>query len=226
MRDELISIDPRNGQQKVYPSPIKGTGMHTLHFDREDGSLWITLQLVAMVANFNTQTGEWRLYSGFTPGSLNHSFAYDSDGYVKKDAKGQLYLGLWGGNRTGMLDPKTGKVTEKQLPGPPTDKPYGIAVNSKGVVWYTKYSDNKMGYYDPTSGETKEWQMARPDTAPHRMHIDNKDNLWIPLSGYGTVLRYNTLDGSQGEGIRLARCRYVPVCAALRRQDRWRMDHR
>jgi virginiamycin B lyase len=199
VRDELISINPTNGEQKVYVAPIRGTGMHTLHFDRDDGSLWITLQLVHMVANFNPKSGEWRLYSGFTPGSLNHSFAYDSDGYVKKDAKGQLYIGTWGGNRTAMLDPKTGKVTEKQLPGPPTDKPYGIAVNSKGVVWYTKYSDNKMGYYDPSTGETKEWAMKRPDSAPHRMHIDDKDNLWIPLSGYGTVLRYSTLDGTEQE---------------------------
>lgn len=199
VRDELIAVDPKNGKQTVYMAPIRGTGMHTLHFDKDDGSLWITLQLVHMVANFNPTTGAWRLYSGFTPGSLNHSFAYDSQGYVKKDATGQLYIGLWGGNRTAMLDPKSGKVTEKQLPGPSSDKPYGIAVNSKGVVWYTKYSDNKMGYYDPSSGETKEWAMDRPDSAPHRMHIDDNDNLWIPLSGYGTVLRYNTLDGSKRE---------------------------
>jgi virginiamycin B lyase len=199
VRDELVSVDPRSGEQTVYPSPIKGTGMHTLHFDREDGSLWITLQLVQMVANFNTRTKTWRLYSGFTPGSLNHSFANDSEGFEQKDKDGRLYIGTWGGNRTAMLDPKTGKVTEKQLPGAPTDKPYGIAVNSKGVVWYTKYSDNKMGYYDPSTGETKEWQMDRPDSAPHRMHIDNKDNLWIPLSGYGTVLRYNTIDGTKRE---------------------------
>lgn len=198
VRDELVSVDPRSGVQKVYPAPVKGTGMHTLHFDR-DGTLWITLQLVHMVASFDTKKGEWRLYPGFTPGSLNHSFAYDSEGYVQKDAKGRLYIGLWGGNRTAMLDPKTGAVTEKQLPGPPSDKPYGIVVNSKGVVWYTKYSENKMGWYDPASGETKEWKLPRPDSAPHRMHIDDRDNLWIPLSGYGTILRYNTIDGSQQE---------------------------
>lgn len=198
VRDELVSIDPRNGKQTVYPSPIKGTGMHTLHFGR-DGTLWITLQLVHMVASFDTKTGTWRLYSGFTPGSLNHSFAYDSEGYVKKDAKGRLYIGTWGGNRTAMLDPVTGQVTEKQLPGEPADKPYGIAVNSKGVVWYTKYSENKLGWYDSATDETKEWSLPKPDSGPHRMHIDDNDNLWIPLSGYGTVLRYNTIDGSQQE---------------------------
>ncbi len=199
VRDELVQIDPRTGEQKVFPAPVKMTGMHTLNFDRDDGSLWITFQLVAMVANFDPVHGTWRLYPGFTPGSLNHSFAIDPDGFVKKDPQGRLYLGLWGGNRTGLLDPKTGKVTEKQLPGPGSDKPYGIAVDTKGTVWYTKYSENKIGYYNASRDEAKEWTLPRPDSAPHRMHIDSSDRLWIPLSGYGTILRYDTRTGEQKE---------------------------
>lgn len=199
VRDELIEINPRTGEQKVFPAPVKMTGMHTLNFDRDDGSLWITFQLVAMVARFEPGSGTWHLYPGFTPGSLNHSFAIDSEGFVKKDEKGRLYIGQWGGNRTAMLDPKTGQVTEKQLSGAGSDKPYGIAVTSKGVVWYTKYSENKIGYYDPSANETKEWALPRPDSAPHRMQIDTSDRLWIPLSGYGTILRYDTRDGAQKE---------------------------
>ncbi len=198
VKDELTSVNPRTGEQKVYPAPIHGTGMHSLAFDR-DGYLWITLQLVAKIARFNTASGEWRIYDGFSPGSLNHSFAVDSEGLVKTDASGRFYIALWGGNRTAMFDPKSGEVKETQLLGPDSDKPYGIAVTSKGVIWYTKYSDNKMGFYDPASGQNKEWAMPRPDSGPHRMHIDNDDNLWIPLSGYGTLLRYNTRDGSQKE---------------------------
>ncbi len=198
VRDELTSIDPRTGEQKVYPAPLKGTGMHSLAFDRQ-GTLWITFQLANTVASFDTRKGEWRIYYGFSPVSLNHSFAVDSEGYVKTDPKGRFYVGLWGGNRTAMFDPATGEVKETQLPGPDTDKPYGISVNSKGVIWYTKYSENKMGYYDPATGVMKEWAMSKPDSGPHRMHIDDDDNLWIPLSGYGVILRYNTLDGSQKE---------------------------
>ena len=97
------------------------------------------------------------------------------------------------------MHPGTGQVTTVELPGSPTDQPYGIASDSKGVVWYTKYTQNTMGYYNPATGEKKEWALSREHSGPHRMHIDNKDNLWIPLSGYGTVLRYNTQDGSQKE---------------------------
>ncbi len=198
VRDELIAVDPRTGAQKAYPAPIHGTGMHTLNFDH-DGYLWITFQLADKVARFNPANGEWRIYDGFAKGTLVHSFALDSEGLVKKDANGRLYISQFGGNRISMLDPTSGALKEIMLPGSPSGRPYGVAVNSKGVIWYTKYSENILGYTDPATGQGKEWMLPRPDSGPHRMHIDNDDNLWIPLSGYGTVLRYNTRDGSQKE---------------------------
>lgn len=197
-KNELISIDPRSGQQTIYSIPIEAAGPHTLNFDR-DGYLWIALQHASSVARFDTASDKWRLYPGFPAGSLNHSFALDSEGYVKKDARGRITLTLWGNNRIGQLDPVTGEIVATLLPGAPTDQPYGIAINSKGVVWYTKYTQNVLGFYNPATGEAKEWPMSRPDSGPHRMHIDDQDNLWIPLSGYGTVLRYNTIDNSQKE---------------------------
>lgn len=196
VKDEVTSVNPRTGEQKVYQAPLHSTGMHTLGFDR-DGNLWITFQLVAKVARFNTKTDGWRIYDGFSPGSLNHSFALDSKGYVKKDASGHLYVSLWGGNCTSLLNPTTGEVKEIPVAGKPSDKPYGIAVDSKAVIWYTKYSENMLGFVDPATAKGKEWPLPRPDSGPHRMHIDNDDNLWIPLSGYGSLLRYNTRDGSQ-----------------------------
>jgi streptogramin lyase len=197
-RNELISIDPRSGQQTIYSIPIEGSGPHTLNFDR-DGFLWVTLQHASTVARFDTTTYKWRLYPGFPSGSLTHSFALDSEGYVKKDVRGRITLTLWGDDRIGQLDPVTGKVFVTLLPGAPTDQPYGIAMDSKGVVWYTKYTQNVLGFYNPATGEAKEWPLSHPDSGPHRMHIDDEDNLWIPLSGYGTVLRYNTIDNSQKE---------------------------
>lgn len=198
LQDTLTAINPRTGEQKLYPAPLHGTGMHSLSFDR-DGNLWITLQMVAKVARFNTKTGEWRIYAGFSQGSLNHSFALDSEGYVKKNPQGWLYVSTWGGNHTALLEPNTGEVREITVPGKPADKPYGIAVDSKGLIWFTKYSENMLGFVDPTTGQGKEWSLPHTQSGPHRMHIDDQDNLWIPLSGTGSLLRYNTRDGSQKE---------------------------
>lgn len=198
VKDELVSVDPRTGEQRVFPSPVKGTGMHTLNFDA-DGALWITFQLADMVARFDPRTGSWRIYGGFAKGTLVHSFALDTLGYVKKDARGQIYVSQFGGNRISQLDPVTGKITEHPLPGAATGRPYGVAVDSSGKLWYTKYSENVIGFVDPATDQGKEWALSRADSGPHRMHIDAADNLWIPLSGYGTLLRYDTKTGTQKE---------------------------
>ncbi len=198
VRDELIAVNPRTGEQKAYPAPVKGTGMHTLNFDR-DGFLWITFQLADKVARFDTAKGEWRIYEGLAKGTLVHSFALDSEGFVKRNAEGRITLSQFGGNRISLLDPTSGDLKEVALPGAASGRPYGIAVDSRGVIWYTKYSENMLGFVDPATGQGKEWAMPRPDSGPHRMHIDNDDNLWIPLSGYGTILRYNTRTGARSE---------------------------
>jgi virginiamycin B lyase len=198
VRDELVRVDPLTGAQKVYPSPVRGTGMHTLNFDRK-GLLWITFQLADVVASFDTRTEQWRVYPGFTKGTLAHSFALDSSGFVKTDAKGRLVVSQFGGNRVTFLDPATGRIEEVILEGDANGRPYGIAMDSRGRAWYTKYSENLMGYYDPASGEKKEWALPHPDSGPHRMHIDDQDRLWIPLSGLGTILRYDTRTGEQQE---------------------------
>jgi virginiamycin B lyase len=198
IRDELTSVDPRTGRQKVYLAPVRGAGMHTLDFDH-DGNLWITFQLADMVARFDPSSEQWRIYGGFAKGTLVHSFALDTLGYVKRDAGGRIYLSQFGGNRISQLDPTTGKIIEYPLPGAASGRPYGIALDSTGKIWYTKYSENLIGYVDPATGKGEEWPLPRPDSGPHRMHIDKDDNLWIPLSGYGTILRVSTRNRSQRE---------------------------
>lgn len=196
VNDLLFRVDPRTGDQKRYPLPVKGAGMHTLHFDR-GGALWITLQWANMVARFDPKTEAFRLYGGFRKGSLLHSFAYDPFGYVQSDAEGRMWLTEMGGNAIASLDPKTGQVKEYDLPkNQPTASPYGIALDSHGRVWYTKYYENVLGVLDPKTGVVTEREMPRKDSAPHRMTIGALDRLWIPASGYGTLVMYDIAAGT------------------------------
>jgi streptogramin lyase len=187
--DDLIRVDPRTGAQTHYKLPVKGGGMHTLHFDHE-GDLWITLQLTDMIARFDPQTESFRIYGGFQKGSLIHSFAYDDHGLIQFDEKGRMWMSEFGINAVASLNPETGEVREYTLAGD-TGHTYGIALDSAGRVWYTKYNENTFGMLDPTTGEIVEKQMPRPDSAPHRMDIDDEDRLYIPNSGYGTLAIYD-----------------------------------
>jgi len=197
INDVLIRIDPETGAQTEYPLPVRHAGMHTLNFDRE-GRLWFTLQLTGQVGVFEPNSGAFKIYDGFGDGALTHSFAYDSEGFVQKDASGRIWVSQFGNNSLASLDPETGAVKLYRLGGE-KGRPYGIALSSDGRLWYTKYAENLMGVLDPDTGKVKEWPLPRPDSGPHRMHIDDHDRLWIPLSGYGSLLRYDIQSGTSRE---------------------------
>lgn len=83
--------------------------------------------------------------------------------------------------RRGARDPLPGEVGHT----------YGIALDSKGRAWYTKYNENVFGMVEPDTGKVTEKTLPRPSSAPHRMTIDGHDRLWIPLSGYGVLAKYD-----------------------------------
>ncbi len=192
--DELIRVDPRDGAQKVYELPVKGSGVHTLHFDR-DGALWMTFQLADMICRFDPKTGQFRTYPGLKKGSLVHSFAYDTFGYVQHDLQGRLWVSEFGGNAVASIDPKSGQVREYNLPGN-KGTVYGIAMDKQGRVWYTKYVENVLGMLDPETGLATERQMPQQNSGPHRMAIDAKQRLWIPESGYGKLAMFDIAKGT------------------------------
>lgn len=186
--DDLIRVDPTNGEQKIYAIPVKNSGVHTLHFDHH-GTLWMTLQLADMVVSFDPNTAHFRVYKGFRKGSLIHSFAYDPFGYIQYDAHGQIWMSEFGGNAVASLEPKSGLVKEYDTAH--KGHPYGIALDQKGRVWYTDYSGNWLGMIDPESGHATDQAMQHRNSGPHRMTIDAHDRLWIPESGYGRLAMYD-----------------------------------
>jgi len=194
VNDLLIRIEPRTGALETYPYPAKGSGAHTLHFDK-DGLLWTTLQLTDMIVSFDPRTKAWRTYGGLQKGSQVHSFAYDTYGLVQYDAKGRLWVSEFAKNSIASLDPKTGNVEEIKLPTRPSadghENAYGIAMDKKGRIWYSQYAGNSIGMYDPASGKHLTREMPRADSSPHRLSIDDEDRLWIPESGYGKLVMYD-----------------------------------
>jgi streptogramin lyase len=198
VKDELIKVDPRSGRQHVFACPVKGAGMHTLNFDR-DGTLWITFQLAGMIGRFDPRGEQWRLYAGLSPMSLPHSFALDGDGFVQRDSMGRIWFSEFGARAMAGLKPDSGELISIPLPGTDPGRPYGAAIDSQGRIWFSNYYDNEIGFVDPKTRQGERWSMKRPYSGPHRMHIDDGDNLWIPLSGYGVILRHNTRDGSEKE---------------------------
>lgn len=198
--DTLWKVDPATGKSTKYDLPIKGGGAHTIHPDR-DNVLWMTLQLVDMVASFDPRTEKFRLYGGFTRDALVHSFAIDSLGYIAYDHEGNLWVSGSGNNTLASLNPKTGEVKEYSLPLtgalPPTRvAAYGVAMDSRKNVWYTKLNEGVFGRVEARSRHITQYRMPEDYSGPRRLSVDSRDRLWIPEYSTNRITRFDPEDGS------------------------------
>jgi len=195
----LWRVDPATGESKKFDIPVKGSGPHTIHPDR-DNVLWITLQLVDEVASFDPRSGKFRIYDGFTADSLVHSFAIDSMGYIAYDLDGNLWISGSGNNTVASLNPKTGVVKEYSLPLTGTLPPtrvaaYGMAMDSRKNVWYTKLNEGVFGRIDARTKEITQYRMPEAHSGPRRLSVDSQDRLWIPEYSTNRITRFDPETG-------------------------------
>ena len=74
-----------------------------------------------------------------------------------------------------------------------------MAYNPKfgGFLWFAENGTNKLAYLDPKLGLINE-AVAVPagDKGPTGVAVDGSGNLWVTMSGSGTVDEYNPGTGS------------------------------
>ena len=69
------------------------------------------------------------------------------------DAEGRLWFAEFGGDRVGMFDPKTEKITEWKKPLE-WESPYDVVADRYGIVWEINESSDHLGRPDP---KTSTW---------------------------------------------------------------------
>jgi len=94
-----------------------------------------------------------------------HSLVFDSDGMI--------FFTVQAGNFVGKLDPKTGKVTLKEVPTPDSH-PYGIIVGPDGAAYFCEFNSNKIGRINPKTLEITEFIL--PGGARPRRLANNPDH--------------------------------------------------
>ena len=88
-------------------------------------------------------------------------------------------------NRVGMVDPRTGEVTDYLLPDPEGD-PHGLTVDGFGDVWWAETDGWSLGKLDTGTGEMTRFSLT-PETDSellgrgHTPVLDSKQNLWISV---------------------------------------------
>lgn len=97
------------------------------------------------------------------------------------DQQGRVWFGEMARNKLGMLDPKTGKVSEWT----PPNAQYNImneVVDKQGDVWFTEEAANYIGRFDPTTQTFQTYPLNTVDgksAGPEAIALDTQGNVWF-----------------------------------------------
>jgi streptogramin lyase len=205
-KNRLLRLDPHNNMQTWYPVPFKGaTGPHTIVGD-VDGKIWLSMIDNDQFGRFDPQTKSWNLWT-LTPKNLQnagalagqvvvHDIGVGTDGELRRDQHGRIWLTLIGVNMMGAINPDTGEVSAYPAPAVKgfaaiTTSLYGTVVSEdRKCAWFTQLN----GYFGCFNTETHQPEsliLFPQGTGPRRMARDHQDTIWVPLYGSGQILKYD-----------------------------------
>jgi len=102
-----------------------------------------------IVTRIDAETQERTVYPVPTPKSTPRRGDYD--------AQDRIWFAEYNADQIGMLDPKSGKITEYKLPAP-AGKPYSVNVDRRtGLVWTAEFLKDRFAMLDPKTGEIREY---------------------------------------------------------------------
>ena len=114
---------------------------------------------------------------------------------IRTDAQDRLFFGEYQGNRIGMLDPETGKITEWPLPTP-WSGPYYVDWDKSGMLYTGGMTTDRLDQVDPKTGEVTEYLMPR-DTNMRRVFADNSTTpatIWTGSNHGAAIVKIEPLN--------------------------------
>jgi virginiamycin B lyase len=146
---------------------------HTMTFDR-NGDAWFTAQGAGVVGKLTTADGKIRLWK----------MESDSRPYgILIDSKNRPWFDLFGTNKIGTIDPKTGDFKAFTLPNDRA-RPRRIAITADDAVWYGDYTRGFLGRLDPKTGKVDEFALpSGPASLPYGMTSDDRGRIWLAETG-------------------------------------------
>jgi len=158
-------LDPATGAVKQYKAPSGGSP-HTLVMD-EAGTIWFTNQR-GFLGRLDRTTGEIREYrmSGGPYG-------------LALDRQGKVWVCRMGADLMGVLDTKTGKISELYMG--PNSQPRRVATAPDGTLWVTLYGVGKLAHIDPAAAKViKEYDMpAGQNGGPYAVTVDGNGRVFV-----------------------------------------------
>src|SRR5713101_5039414 len=157
-------LDPATGKVIEHKAPSGGSP-HTLVID-DSGTIWFTSQsgYVGRLDRSNGKIAEYRMSGG------PYGLAIDK--------RGSVWVCRMNADKMGIIDSKTGKVSELYMG--PGSRPRRVAAAPDGSLWITLYGNGKLAHVDPAAVKIiKEYEMpAGPNGGPYTVTIDGNGRIF------------------------------------------------
>ena len=88
------------------------------------------------------------------------------------DKRGSVWVCRMSADKMGIIDPKTGKISELYMG--PGSRPRRVATAPDGTLWITLYGNGRLAHVDPAAGKIiKEYEMpAGANGGPYAVTVD------------------------------------------------------
>jgi virginiamycin B lyase len=170
----IVRLDPATGKLTNYMMPDPSVrDPHTMTFDSK-GDAWFTAQGAGIVGKLTTADGKVRVWK-MEPQSRPYGILVDS--------KDRPWFDLFGTNKIGTIDPKSGEFKAFTLPNERA-RPRRIAITNDDAIWYGDYTRGFLGRLDPKSGKVDEYALpGGPGSLPYGMASDDRGRIWLAETG-------------------------------------------
>jgi virginiamycin B lyase len=194
----LGRFDPRTGDLKEFPIPLKRPGYPEGQLDLEfdaDGNLWMGLMYQGGVAKFDVKTQTMQTW--YLPdGQVNEATQLNQVAVNNSKVDGKIWTTNVGISGIHRLDLATGKwETFDAYIGQPKGRRRGIyqvVSDSENNAWFSDYAGQDIGKIDAKTGLVTLFPGPTERARPRRIRMDAQERVWFASFGGEKVGVFDT----------------------------------
>jgi len=195
----VSKLDPRTAEYSHYPFGIDRVNgnpyiqAHGMTIDSSDNVFWIEFY-GKHVGRLNPRTGQMDRFPMDPEGKV-----YNIQGHTPDlDSKQNVWFTVITGNKMGVWDRKTEKVSLYEIPTP-NSFPYGIDVDQQDNVYFAELFGCKVGVINANTKQFKEYPALASPCSMNRVMVDKEGIVWYSLVRSGLLGRLDPKTGKQKE---------------------------
>ena len=135
-----------------------------------DGKIWFIDSGTFTIYRLDLASGK---FENFEPFPIPRPNVYD----IASDSHNNAYFTVFGDERLGRIDAKTGEITFFKTPTAKSG-PRRLNMDSQDRAWFSENRGDKVGMFDTKTNKFQEWPAATPGYFPYSAAGDKNGDAW------------------------------------------------